>query len=71
VVQFVCENQSKAPQLKRYSLGSGLSAITFIRNYWWAILAVAGAIIYTWCCRDFEIEDCNGYRLCSGHDTES
>ncbi len=21
-------------------------------------------------CRDFEIEDCNGYRLCFGHDTE-
>lgn len=22
-------------------------------------------------CRDFEIEDCNGYRLCFGHNTES
>lgn len=21
-------------------------------------------------CRDFDIEDCNGYRLCFGHDTE-
>lgn len=21
-------------------------------------------------CRDFEIDDCNGYRLCFGHDTE-
>jgi predicted enzyme related to lactoylglutathione lyase len=21
-------------------------------------------------CRDFEVEDCNGYRLCFGHDTE-
>jgi hypothetical protein len=20
-------------------------------------------------CRDFDIEDCNGYRLCFGHDT--
>ena len=22
-------------------------------------------------CRDFDIEDCNGYRLCFGHDTET
>ena len=22
--------------------------MTFIGNYWWAILAIAGAIIYTW-----------------------
>jgi predicted enzyme related to lactoylglutathione lyase len=22
-------------------------------------------------CRDFDVEDCNGYRLCFGHDTES
>ena len=22
-------------------------------------------------CRDFDIEDCNGYRLCFGHDLES
>jgi len=21
-------------------------------------------------CRDFDVEDCNGYRLCFGHDTE-
>ncbi|MEW6323127.1 MAG: hypothetical protein AB1635_18825 [Acidobacteriota bacterium] len=20
-------------------------------------------------CRDFEVDDCNGYRLCFGHDT--
>ena len=22
-------------------------------------------------CRDFDVEDCNGYRLCFGQDTES
>jgi predicted enzyme related to lactoylglutathione lyase len=22
-------------------------------------------------CRDFDVEDCNGFRLCFGHDTES
>ena len=22
-------------------------------------------------CRDFDVEDCNGYRLCFGHDTAS
>jgi len=22
-------------------------------------------------CRDFDVEDCNGYRLCLGHDTEN
>ena len=22
-------------------------------------------------CRDFDVEDCNGYRLCFGHDTQS
>jgi len=22
-------------------------------------------------CRDFDVEDCNGYRLCFGHDTEN
>jgi uncharacterized glyoxalase superfamily protein PhnB len=22
-------------------------------------------------CRDFDVEDCNGYRLCFGHDTEA